>query len=133
MSAARSRLFWRPFTGKLSMRSTSSGAPSGPAVARAAAAQVDVIVEDSVRTYLCAERDLPGLPEHRRLVVRHDALHADPNATIQRIYAHFELPGPAPQPTVQAPPPRGVDLQGLSLDEARLRRVLAPVFERYGF
>ncbi|MBK9647651.1 MAG: AMP-binding protein [Deltaproteobacteria bacterium] len=104
-----------------------------PEVPSLTPAQVDVIVEDSVRTYLCAERDLPGLPEHRRLVVRHDALHADPNATIERIYAHFELPGPPPQATVQAPPPRVVDLQGLSLDEERLRRVLAPVFERYGF
>ena len=92
-----------------------------------------MIVEDSVRSYLCAERDLPTLPEHRRLVVRHDALHADPDATIQRIYQHFELPGPAPQARVKAPPPRVVDLQGLRLDEARLRRILAPVFERYGF
>ena len=104
-----------------------------PEVPSLTPAQVDVIVEDSVRTYLCAERDLPALPEHRRLVVRHDALHADPDATIQRIYQHFELPGPPPLATVQAPPPRVVDLQGLSLDEARLRRVLAPVFERYGF
>jgi acyl-CoA synthetase (AMP-forming)/AMP-acid ligase II len=104
-----------------------------PEVPSLTPAQVEVIVEDSVRSYLCAERDLPTLPEHRRLVVRHDALHADPDATIQRIYQHFELPGPAPQARVKAPPPRVVDLQGLSLDEARLRRILAPVFERYGF
>lgn len=105
-------------------------APEAPALTPA---QVEVILEDSVRTYLCAERDLPSLPEGRRLVVRHDALHADPNATIARIYEHFSLPGPRPQATVQAPPPRVVDLEGLTLDEARLRRVLAPVFTRYGF
>ena len=105
-------------------------APEVPALTPA---QVEVIVEDSVRTYLCAERDLPTLPERRRLVLRHDAFHADPNAALARIYEHFELPGPPPQATAKAPPPRVVDLAGIPLDEARLRRVLAPVFERYGF
>ncbi|MCK6525773.1 sulfotransferase, partial [Myxococcota bacterium] len=104
-----------------------------PGFSALTAAQVEVVLEDSVRTYLSAERDLPGLPERRRFVVRHDALHADPNAVIQQIYAHFELPGPPPQATTQAPPPRVVDLDGVSIDEARLRRILAPVYERYGF
>ncbi len=102
-----------------------------PTVPALTPTQVDVILEDSLRTYRCAERDLYALPEDRRLVVRHTDLHADPSAVVARIYTHFDLPGPPPVATTAAPPTSTVT--DVPLDPARIVRELPEVFERYGF
>ena len=102
---------------------------------------VETILADSRRTYLAAERDLPDLPEERRLVVRYENLVADPAAVVRCIYERFDLPGPDPALSAQlaglADRQRGrvsrhrYGLAEFGLDEARLRRELAPVFEHY--
>ena len=105
------------------------------------AAQVETMLEDSFRTYLFAERDLALVPADRLLIVKHEVLRADPSGTVRQIYDHFGLPGPddaleaelARRQTVGAPAKRALTLEDFHLDEARIRRELAPVFERYGF
>ena len=57
-------------------------------------AQVEAIVEDSLRTYLHAARDIPALPAEQRLTIRYEALAADPAGTVEDLYRHFGLPGP---------------------------------------
>ncbi|MFH2008320.1 MAG: AMP-binding protein [bacterium] len=105
--------------------------------------QVETIVADSVRTYLAAERDLPKLPPDRRITVTYDNLVARPWRVVERIYRRFALP--ADDPTLAAALRKltgrqrphhsnhRYSLAEFGLDEARLRRELAPVFERHGF
>ena len=110
-----------------------------PSYTELTAAQAETILEDSLRTYRLAERDLPLVPEHRRLVVRHETLRQDPARVVREIYQRFQLPGPGPalEKTLAAlqprPDKRTIDLGAYTLDEDRIRSELAPIFERYGF
>lgn len=107
------------------------------------AQQVEIVMASSVNTYLAAERDLPGLPEDRKLVVRYDDLVRDPSTVIRTIYRQFELPGPdaslsavLSQCTAERPEANGshrYSLMEFGIDEDALRRQLAPVFARHGF
>jgi acyl-CoA synthetase (AMP-forming)/AMP-acid ligase II len=103
--------------------------------------QVQAIYSDSVRTYLAAERDIPLLPQDVTLTVRFPELVSDPQATVARICTHFGLPGSRSgmvsslsQQGRTHPVSSPSHRQGLvefGLDEARVRRDLAPVFNRY--
>jgi hypothetical protein len=104
--------------------------------------QVETILEDSLRTYRAAERDLPAVPGTHRLVVRYEALVADPAGVVREIYARFGLPGPdavlgqvltevASRPRPARRP--AATLAEFGLDEARLRRELPDGFARYGW
>lgn len=105
--------------------------------------QVQTILQDSVRTYLSAERDLPALPPEAFLRVRHETLRNSPRAVVERAYRHFALPGPdrhllaalaeaerRPRRSERPPP---YSLSEFGLDAADLRTRLTPVFDRYGF
>ena len=104
---------------------------------------VETILEDSVRTYLSAERDLPPLPADRWIPVRYDALTRDPRGVVEAIYARLGLTGPDDDLRAHlrdlAPRQRerrskhAYTLAEFGLDEATLRQRLAPVFERYGW
>jgi len=114
-----------------------------PGFDRMAPAQAAVIVEDSLRTYLHAERDLPGLPPGRVLTVRYEDLVRDPAEVVRCIYRQFRLPGPDPALRGELDRLAGrraahvsahrYRLGDFGVDEAALARTLAPVLERHGF
>ncbi len=110
-----------------------------PAYTELTAAQAETIIEDSLRTYQLAERDLLRVAQHRRIVVQHTELQRDPEGVVRRIYAHFKLPGPGPvlAARLAALEPRAtqrsIDLGDYAFDEDRIRAALPEVFERYGF
>ncbi len=105
--------------------------------------QAEVIVEDSLRTYLYAERDLPGLPPERVLTVRYEELLQDPGKVVKTIYRHFQLPGPdgALGRELEKLEGRGkghvsqhaYSLPEFHIDEHLLAEKLAPVLDRYAF
>ena len=102
---------------------------------------VEVILRDSVRTYLAAERDLPALPGDRTFTVRYEQLTARPAEAVAQIYDHFALP--APDATLleaiaaRNRRPRWSQhlyaLEDFGLSKDRIRSLLAPVFDRYRF
>ena len=109
----------------------------GPAHAR-------VILEDSLRTYLYAERDLPGLPADRRLVMRYEDLVDDPAGSLRRIYGVFDVAANPPAAVIDGlerqqgraralSQERRTSLAEFGLDETLVRRRLAPVLDRHGF
>ena len=99
------------------------------------------VYADSVRTYLAAERDIPRLPPDVTMTVRYLDLVNDPHATVEWVRAHFglpDLPGDVVS-VVSGWAGRRTDSSGsrfglaeFGLDEARVRRDLAPVFDRFG-
>lgn len=105
--------------------------------------QVDVILRDSYRTYLAAERDLPELPEDRVVTVRFDELRNDPREVVRRIYETFGLGEPDADldkrlDEVESRPRVGASRHVYSLEEFNLsateiERQLAVVFAHYGF
>lgn len=110
---------------------------------RMTAHQAEVIVEDSLRTYLYAERDLPGLPAERVLTVRYEDLVKNPGRVVRRIYGHFRLPGPDAALGRELDRLKGkrttpvsghaYSLREFHIDGQLLARKLAPVLDRYGF
>ncbi len=105
--------------------------------------QVDVILADSLRTYRSAERDVPQLPDSRRLTLPYRDFVGDPRRAVLDIYRHFGLPGPD-RHLADRLDQLGTDggsrrarhryaAADFGLDEARVRRELADVFARYGF
>ncbi len=106
-------------------------------------AQVRTILRDSLRTYLLAEKDLPGVPPHQRVVIRYGDLVKRPRRTVEGIYSRFGLPGPdaalktaldglrAGSRVHDSKHEYSLEEFGLTPDE--LREKLAPVFERYSF
>ena len=114
-----------------------------PGFEKMTTAHVENILADSLRTYLSAEQDLPGLPERARLTVEYRDLCEAPAQVVRRIYRHFELPDPDPSMERQlaglsdrseAPvSAHHYALENFGLDEAKIRGALAPVFERYEF
>ena len=113
-----------------------------PGFAKMSPRQVEVIVADSLRTYLSAEEELPKLPEGRRLVVRYEDLTRDPRGTVESVYRRFGLPGPdadlaaALARLARREPHESkhrYDLAEFGLTEDYLRAKLKVVFDRYGF
>jgi hypothetical protein len=105
--------------------------------------QARTIVEDSLRTYLFAERDLPCVPEGQRLVVRYDDFVRDIQGTVTSLYSGFGLPGPseamcrvledAAARQKDRGPGESHSLGSFGIDEAEVRQRLAPLMDRYGF
>lgn len=106
-------------------------------------AQVRTIVEDSLRIYLLAERDLAAAPEERKITIRYDDLKQNPRREVEKIYRHFDLPGPDPAlaAALQRTTSRAAAhvsehhyrLEDFGLNEHELRERLATVFARYRF
>lgn len=65
-----------------------------PGVQEMTPEQVQTIVEDSIRTYTYAHRDLRTLPEDRWVEIRYEDLIADLPRAVHEIYERFNLPGP---------------------------------------
>ncbi len=57
-------------------------------------AQVDVIVQDSLRTYTRAHRDLADVPAESQITIRYEEFLSNVGESIREIYAHFNLPNP---------------------------------------
>jgi hypothetical protein len=105
--------------------------------------QVEVIVADSLRTYLSAEEARPKVPPERWIDVRYDDLTRDPRSVVESVYRHFDLPGPdenlraeLAKLETRTEPHRSAhvyDLAEFGLTEEYLREKLRVVFERYGF
>ncbi len=105
--------------------------------------QVDTIVEDSCRTYLYAQRDLPKIPDSQKLVVPYDELTKDPKRVVQKIYSHFGLDDSdqhlqkalagLSQRKKEKKSKHQYSLEEFFLDEKDLRKRLAPVFDEYDF
>lgn len=55
-------------------------------------AQVEAIVDDSIRTYARADRDLKGVPEEGQVRVDYNDFIRDVPGTVRGIYRHFQLP-----------------------------------------
>ncbi len=89
---------------------------------------VERIYANSVRCYLAAEGQAD-------LDVAYTDLVADPASTLARLHARFDLPAPAPIEQVgrAGRTPHRYSLEAFGLDEARLHRDLAPIYERWGF
>ena len=104
---------------------------------------VEAILEDSFRTYLNAERDLPRVPEHQRFVIPYEQFVARPGQTVEEIYSRFGLPGPdaALAETLRRlqsrdRAPKGIheySLKDFGLEKGRVIKELQEVFERFGF
>ena len=58
------------------------------------AEQVETIVEDSIRTYTAAHRDLPQLPSGSQVTIPYEELIGDLGVAVDRIYGELDLPGP---------------------------------------
>ncbi len=108
-----------------------------PDVGEMSAAEVEEIVSDSERTYLLAQRDLEGVPSESAITIRFEEMTSVPALVLERIYKQLRLPG-APAPL----PPKRDDavgarhtylLEEFGLNEAEIRRRLAPIFDAYGF
>ncbi len=105
--------------------------------------QVRTIVEDSLRIYNLAERDLAAVPAERRITIRYDALKENPRREVEKIYRRFRLPGPdaslaaalqeASLHTETHVSRHRYSLKDFGLDESELRERLAPVFAHYRF
>lgn len=105
--------------------------------------QVETILADSIRTYAAAERDLPTIPDESCLTIQYTDLVADPQEAAERIASHFNLPlspsalSSAARHLVEVRHPstshRRHTLDEFDLEETRIRRQLAAVFDRYGF
>ena len=72
-----------------------------PGYGEMTARQVRVIFEDSVQTYLSAERELAALDDRDVLVLRYVDLVRDPKGTLTHLYRRFDL-GEAPPEEVLA-------------------------------
>ena len=107
-------------------------------------AQVEVILDDSLRTYRAAEQDLAQLPGARCLTVRYTDLVADPRGVAEQVFAHFGLPEPGPG--LAAAVERLANHKGrgrtskhqyslgeFGLSQGQIRRALATVFQRHGY
>ncbi len=65
-----------------------------PGFDRMSQEQIDVILKDSVKTYLGAQQDLVKVPKRKKIVVTYDELLQKPEKVVLEIYSHFKLPGP---------------------------------------
>jgi hypothetical protein len=113
-----------------------------PTFQRMSSAQVRVILQDSLRTYQSAERDLGDLPANRCCTVLYTDLMSAPRATVESIYRTLELPGPDPHLAAELARMQGRSrhesahryaLDEFGLDPESLRGDLAPILLRYGF
>ena len=114
-----------------------------PGFTKMTPAQVEVIVADSLRTYLSAETAARALPGDRWLVVRYEDLTRDPRGTVESVYRRFGLPGPDANLAAALSELAGgkkrhesahrYDLAEFGLAEEVLREKLRVVFDRYGF
>ena len=91
-------------------------------------AQVETFVGDSVRTYRAAAAAAPGLPAERVAVVTYEALRADPQREVGRVFARLGLGEPQGDlARALATPPSGrvskhrYDLEAFGLDAEQLR------------
>jgi acyl-CoA synthetase (AMP-forming)/AMP-acid ligase II len=102
-------------------------------------AHVEWILQDSIETYLKAERDFEGVAPDRRIVVGYRALKQDPAGTVGQILEQFSLPAPSGelQSTLQGlasqiyQSTHQYDLAEFGLTEAQIRGPLAAVFDRH--
>ncbi|MHC4790542.1 MAG: AMP-binding protein [Planctomycetota bacterium] len=106
--------------------------------------QVEVILKDSLRTYLSAERVLPKLYKKKHLTIQYEYLIQNPKEIVEKIYNHFELPGPdialyktlskiKDKPTKNKPSRHQYSLEEFGLDKNQIQNELRPVFEKYKF
>lgn len=102
--------------------------------------QVETILADSLRTYLRAEEELPGLPPDRSLTITYPSLTRDPAAALREIYSRFSLPRAHPDQELLLARVRSRGAsehrygpEEFGLDQDRIRAELAQVFEKYGF
>jgi len=114
-----------------------------PGFQQLTAEQVEVILQDSIYTYLAAERDLRLIPADQWLIVTYSELINNPREITERIYDHLDLPNPkcfnlqVPDNTVtkrkKSSTSHTYRLDEFGLDESRVRQALSVVFDRYEF
>ena len=110
-----------------------------PGVKEMTPEQVETIVEDSIRTYTYAHRDLRALPEDRWIEITYEDLTADLPRSVHQIYERFSLPAPDTnlnaELAARAQRQRAhtseheYSLEEFGLDEAELSAVLQEVRE----
>ena len=100
------------------------------------------MIEDSIRTYLLAERDLATVPPDRVITILYEELCEMPKDCVGRIYRKLNLTGPdenlakkldETSPYSPDKTKRQYSIEQFGLDKAELTDRLSVIFERYGF